>query len=123
MTVISLDGLPSSERALVPVSPARAVVLELAGLNDLELLEIFRSQPPGSPRRAAARAARRLRPEDLQQLQVIKSGKLQDHRSGRGNRNQCTLRRGQSIQADHCHARLGSSQSENYGLPGGGAVR
>jgi RNA polymerase sigma-B factor len=54
MTAIGPDVLPSPKLALIPVSPTGAVVLELAGLNDLELLEIFRSQPPGSPRRAAA---------------------------------------------------------------------
>ena len=37
-----------------PVFPPGPVLSELAGLGDLELLEIYRSLPPGSERRAAA---------------------------------------------------------------------
>jgi RNA polymerase sigma-B factor len=40
--------------AAAPVFPPGSMLRELAGLDDLELLEIFRSLPPGSERRAAA---------------------------------------------------------------------
>ena len=40
--------------APAPVFPPSSMLKELAGLDDLELLEIFRSLPPGSARRAAA---------------------------------------------------------------------
>ncbi|MDQ2875960.1 MAG: sigma-70 family RNA polymerase sigma factor [Actinomycetota bacterium] len=40
--------------APAPVFPPGSVLRELAGLDDLELLEIFRSTPPASARRAAA---------------------------------------------------------------------
>src|ERR1700678_2194016 len=53
MTVIAPDDLPAPECARVPADLAGAV-RELVGLEDLELLEIFRSLPPVSPVRAAA---------------------------------------------------------------------
>jgi RNA polymerase sigma-B factor len=40
--------------APAPVFPPSSMLKELAGLDDLDLLEIFRSLPPGSERRAAA---------------------------------------------------------------------
>jgi RNA polymerase sigma-B factor len=54
MTAISTDHPRLPERAWAAVSPAAATVRELAGLDDLALLEIFRSLPSASPRRAAA---------------------------------------------------------------------
>jgi RNA polymerase sigma-B factor len=53
MTVISAGALPR-ERAPAPAVPAGPVLRDLAGLDDLELLAIFRSLPRSSGRRAAA---------------------------------------------------------------------
>jgi hypothetical protein len=53
VTAISAGALPR-ERAPVPAVPAGPVLRELAGLDDLELLAIFRSLPRSSGRRAAA---------------------------------------------------------------------
>lgn len=50
MTVMA----PVAPAAPAPVFPPGSVLRELAGLDDLELLEIFRSTPPASARRAAA---------------------------------------------------------------------
>jgi RNA polymerase sigma-B factor len=53
MTAISAGTLPR-ERAPAPAVPAGPVLRELGGLDDLELLAIFRSMPRSSARRAAA---------------------------------------------------------------------
>jgi RNA polymerase sigma-B factor len=50
MTAVALAEAP----ARAPATPAGPVLRELASLSDLELLGIFRSEPPASPRRAAA---------------------------------------------------------------------
>jgi RNA polymerase sigma-B factor len=54
MTVATPPAVPRWEPARVPVIPAGSVIRELTGLDDLQLLEIFRSLPPSSERRAAA---------------------------------------------------------------------
>jgi RNA polymerase sigma-B factor len=51
MTAISAEALPRERAPTVPAGPA---LRELAGLDDLELLAIFRSLPRSSGRRAAA---------------------------------------------------------------------
>jgi RNA polymerase sigma-B factor len=54
MTVVAPPAVPLRAPARVPVIPAGPVIRELAGLDDLQLLGIFRSLPPASERRAAA---------------------------------------------------------------------